>query len=114
MARFALILAVVLAIGTPMFAQQSQTSPSPQPPSAHSRLLPSPKLIPPGLGRSFAEPIPSWNIHGHAELIPNLVARPLEAGYWKNRQPAPLAPSLPRVEKAAATERPQTGATNRR
>ncbi len=109
MTRFALILGAVLVIGSPLFAQQSQSAQPPQPPRAQSLLLPLPKLIPPALRRFRAEPIPAWNIHGHAEVIPSPhVVRPLETRSWNGARPVSPRSSL-RVEKttAAANRSPQ-------
>lgn len=112
MTRFALILAAILA------AQNA-----PQPPQAaaalvfvehlpnclnrppQSPLWPSPRLLPPVLGHSAPEPIPAWNIHGHAEVLPNPTVRPLRVKSWKYRPTSP-APSLPRMEKIAAAATP--------
>jgi hypothetical protein len=68
MTPLALTLAAVLALGSPVFAQQAQPSPS-------QSLQPSLNLQPPqlrDLHKGFAEPIPAWDIHGHAEEIPTL------------------------------------------
>ena len=119
MTRFALILAAILAVGGTCFAQNA-----PQPPQAAAALLfvehlpqlppyrppqsplwPSPRLLPPVLGHSAPEPIPAWNVHGHAEVLPNPTVRPLRVKSWKYR-PTPPAPSLPRVEKIAAAATP--------
>jgi hypothetical protein len=113
MTRLALILTAILAISSPVFAQQSRNSQSPQP-SAQLRVEPLPPLrvrplpplhaqpLPPlrWPGKFFAEPIPAWNIHGHAEVIPNLHARPLKTRSWRYPQPVP---SLPRVGKTRST-----------
>ncbi len=100
MTRLTLFFAAILAVGSPVFAQQSQNSQS-QPPSAGFRALPLPHLGNPIKG--LAEPIPAWNIHGHAELIPNLpVIRPLMTRSWKGFQPVTPPPSLPRAEKTVA------------
>ena len=101
MARFALILAAVLVLGTSAFAQQQQTSKSPQVPSAPLRVQPLPHF--PWQGKIFAEPIPSWNIHGHAEVIPNLpVIQLREARSWKGFRPVSPPSSLPQVQATAA------------
>lgn len=89
MMRFAFILTAIFAIGSPVFAQQSQSSKLPR--------LRMPRAI-------FAEPIPAWNIHGHAEVIPNLRGVPLKTRARRNRQPVPSESGVPRIEETTAAE----------
>ncbi len=117
MTRLALILAAIFAVGSPLFAQQSPNSKLSQPfrtqllvqPPAPLRVRPLPPLrarpLPPlrWPSKTFAEPIPSWNIHGYAEEIPNLHAEPLKTRSWRYRPPSPATPSLPHVETATST-----------
>jgi len=100
--RFALILTAILGISSPVFAQESQSSEPPRTPSAQLRVEPLPRLRMPTA--IFAEPIPAWNIHGHAEVIPNLRGVPLKTRARRDRQPVPSESGLPRIEETTAAE----------
>jgi hypothetical protein len=58
MTRLAMALVAFLAAGGPICAQQAWKVPNPDKPH-----------------KALAEPIPAWDVHGHAEEIPNLTAR---------------------------------------
>jgi hypothetical protein len=110
MTRFALILAAILAIGGPVFGQQLQSSHQPQqlqPQAAQFPVRPLSKRLPQNLTQFRAEPIPSWNIHGYAEVIPNLpIFRVQQAENWKGFRPFSPPASSPQVERATATATP--------
>lgn len=101
MTRFGLILAAVLIAGSPAVAQRMQGSEVPQPPSVPLRVQPLPHFRRPST--VSAEPLPAWNIHGHAEAIPNqAVIQPLETGSSIGVRLTAPPPFFPRVENVAA------------